>query len=302
MNKNSRREGPSLYQMKAREMFLDCHKTKISVIYRFPDNKLRFDDSITEVMYKGKLAGKCCFKYLNSDKGNTNISKVRKEHKKRLESILTNPTDDFREDWFVHLDYESLIMDKLIDFDRVPANILVTSENMTFFERNYLFKLMHQGYKVANTTDKYSPRSQWFSQWNDEWFAKYALTKHRLIDILENFSEAWIADFIESNKPRYDNLNDIYNRMKEIHRNKLINSAKNRMERDEFISQNPELRNYADFVAQAMDYNEELRTYRSVAVWNFLQGCKAENINPYNEFIRLIDVRKKRIEEEYASR
>lgn len=295
------RQQPTPHQMIARALFLECHRPLITDLYELDSNRLEFDDTITELTLHGDYVGKSCIDYLNSDYGYNKVINVRNNMKKKLENVIENPNfDDYLKGWDIHLDYESIILDKMVDLQGFPPELLQTKEVNSFFEQNYAFSLLNQGFKLAQTTDKYSPRSQWFSQWTDQWYSQYALTKHRLVDILSNFNEDWLKEFSECNQPQYKNLNEVYEVMKESHNRRRASRFNAQTYRDDFLKENPKLSNYVDFIAISMDYNEELRVMRSVSVHNFMRGCQKKKINAYDEFLRFMQVRKDRIHKEYG--
>jgi len=295
------RQQPTPHQMIARALFLECHRPLITDLYELDSRELEFDNTVTELVLHGDYVGKSCIDYLNSDYGYKKVTSVRDSMKKKLEEVIENPDiDNYLKGWDIHLDYESIILDKMVDLQGFPSELLQTKKVHNFFERSFAFSLLNQGFKLSQTTDKYSARSQWFSQWTDEWYSQYALTKFRLVDILSNFDENWLKNFAEDNKPVYKNLNEVYEVMKESHNRRRAIIENSEYYRKEYIKKNPKFKNYVEFIATSMDYNEELRVMRSCSVHNFMKGCQKKGINAYDEFLRFMQVRKERIHRQYG--
>ena len=295
------RQTPTPHQMIARALFLECHRPYINFLYSLPNNSLKFEETVTELEFNGCHVGKYLFDYINSDEGLKFILDERQKIKSELEKKLKRPDrENFLMDWNTHLNYESLIMDKMINFDIIPTHLLVTRKVLPFFEQNILFKLLNQGYKLSKTKDPYSKHSQWFSQWGDGWYSSIALTKHRLVDILWNFSEKWINDFVDANQPQYNKCSEIYEVLRYKHIERMGDKQRNDKNRNIWLKDNQDKKNYFEFVLESMDYNEELRVMRSQSVYNFMRGCQRNKLNPYDEFLRFMEVRKNNIAEEYT--
>ena len=295
------RQSPVKNQMKAREMFLECHRNKIVHDYNMPSIDLHFDDSITEVMLGEVYIGKAMRPYLSTGEGIERIEAIKEQHRSTLLQRLEYPNGDYRLGWNIHMDYESLIMDKIIDLENIPVMLLTVQSGRSFFQQQKMLKLMHQGSQLASH-EPHNPQSAWFSQWGDKWYFKNALTKYRLIDILQQFHESWVEEFAKENPPKHSTLDDVFQAMKDHHYEIHVSGINSHLEYQKILKDNPELKTYARFVLSAMEYNEELRLMRSQSVYDFIQGCIKENTEPYEEFIKVIAERKIRLDEKYGSK
>jgi len=285
-------------QLKAREMFLDAHKPLIAHIYNLPTDELKYDNTITEVMYKGECVGEVVTDFLKSKEGVERVFKFQKQYRNNLINILQNPTDNYINDWDVHMDYESIIMDKMINFNILPIESLIVLSGRTFFEQQRIFKLLHQGYQQTKN-ECYHERAQWFSQFDDKWYFKSCATRHRLIDILQQYTEQWEKKFVQQNKIEHKSLEDTYDEIKNIHRDMMVKSAAAENILSEIIKNRPEIKEYQRFVSASMEYNEELRLLRSRSVVSMIYRAKQDGKEPYGIFIDVIQTRKQRLKNEY---
>ena len=294
------RESPYGNRMKARQMFLDAHKCKIASDYSLPSSKLYFDDTVTEIVNGDKPIGQIAFDFLSSARGVKQILWIQKKHKSRLVECLDGAAD-YRAAWDAHMDYESIIMDKMIDLALLPPEVLVVPSGRTFYMQQRKFSLMHQGYQLAKK-EPYNERAQWFSQWDDKWFVRFASTKMRLIDILQQYSPKWERDFAESNSPQMENLNETMEELRECQRRTMFQGARASQTIKRFKRDNPQLRNYMEFVTASLEYNEELRLLRSRSVMNLIEGAVDDGKVPYDVFIDVLVERKERFEQQYGER
>lgn len=293
------RESPSRNQMKAREMFLECHRPKIVSDYLLPSDDLHFDDTITELVFNGEFVGVALHEALNEKEGLERILGIQEQHRSALLGVLEVDATDYRGKWETHLDYESIIMDKMLDLNAIPVDLLGVQSGRTFFHQQTMYRFMHQGYQLAKT-EPHNPRAQWFSQWDDTWFCRHGLTRFRLIDILQQYEDSMIADFAERNPPQDASVDEVYGRMQEMHRDKMCAAQKLQKSYREYMREHPERRNYARFIGASMEYNEELRLLRSVSVFDFIHGCRNAGKHPYEEFLSVLDERQERIAHEYG--
>lgn len=292
------RESPIRNQMKAREMFLECHRPKIVADYQLPSDDLRFDDTITELLLGEEFIGRSLRGHLRREDVVDRVLRIRAETLSALEERLASPSD-YVSDWEAHLDYESLVMDKMLDLEGLPAGILVVENGRSFFGQQELYALMHQGFQLSRT-DRYHSRAQWFGQWTDEWYARHAATKYRLIDILEQYEPSWVESFAARNQPVAESLDDTYELMRDVQRARIVAGAAAKEAHDAYVAEHPEDRYYVRFLNVALEYNEELRLLRSQSVFNFIRGCQGVGRSPYEEFRRVLDERRVRIKEEYS--
>jgi hypothetical protein len=293
------RESPKKNQMKAREMFLEMHRPKIVSDYRTPSGNIHFDPTITELMINDVFIGEVMAEQLHEGAEVQRISKMRASNKQRLLDAYDLPLDDYIEKWEIHLDYESLIMDKLIDLQRVPVKLLTVTSGRTFFHQQAMYSLMHQGFQQAQKEPNHE-QSQWFSQWDNRWYCKHGATRYRLIDILQQYTPEWIDDFAEMNTPKTDSLSETYGKMEKMHRTKMLCAGLSKFRLKAYSEHRPTEAHYFRFVAEAMEFNEELRLMRSKSVFDFIQGCqKAEKV-PYEEFIRILNDRQQRFVDQYG--
>jgi len=108
------RESPQANQMKARELFLEVHRPKIVSDYQLPHDDLHFDNTITELIFGGIFVGEAIFDHLNQEGTVSNLIAIKNEHRERLLKSDHLSIEGYREKWERHLDYESLIMDKMM--------------------------------------------------------------------------------------------------------------------------------------------------------------------------------------------
>jgi len=292
------RETPIKNQIKARELFLDAHKPLIAHIYCLPTDELVYDNTITELMYKQQPAGKVVTDFLKCKEGTDRVLSYQQQYKNKLYDILHNPTDDYIYNWDKHMDYESIVLDKMINFNILPINCLVLTNTRSFFEQQQVYTLLHQGYQLSKI-QKHHEKSQWFSQFNDEWYLSHTITKLRLIDLLQKYSEKWEQEYIKSNKVQYNNLDDIYKELTNIHRSILVRKATAEHNIKTIADDNPHLTEYIRFVTAATAYNEELRLLRSQSVVALIKGALNDKQTPYNVFLDVIQTRKQRLKNEY---
>lgn len=294
------RSSPTKNQMKAREMYLDCHRSKIVRDYQLQYADLHFDEDVVEVMLGDVYIGAVLFDWLHTKEGVERILKIQKEHRIALINVLEHPSFDYRVDWNVELDYESIILDKVLDLERTPAELLVVPSGRAFFLQQRMFKLMHQGFQLAKK-DIYDERSAWFSQFDDFWYFKHASTKYRMIDILQQYRPQLEHEFAAENVVEHSSLDEIFEEMRELHSQIRIAGAVAQKNITEFIARHPAERHYVTFVVAAMEYNEELRLFRSLAIFNFLKGCQQHSLNPYSEFLSVLEERKQVLEDKYKN-
>ncbi len=295
------RETPYGNRMKARQMFLDAHKPLIAHIYRLPSDDLKFDDTVTEVMLGEDYAGKVAIELLMTKEGVDRVLDFQKRYRDDLVEVLENPTQDFVADWDKHMDYEAMIMDKLLDLEILPAEALIQPSARSFYNQQRMFSLMHQGYQLT----KYEPRherAQWFKQFDDAWFFRTCATKHRLIDILQQYTPEWEARFAKENEVEESSLDGIYELMRDLHRRIMADARRARSTLDKFIKDNPHLSEYMRFVSASIEYNEELRLMRSRSVVSMIHGARLEGMEPYKVFLDVLRARKDRLQRLYGGR
>jgi hypothetical protein len=162
--------------------------------------------------------------------------------------------------------------------------------------------LMHQGYQLSETKDRYGERAQWFSQWGDDWFLSRSLTKHILLYILRNYDGSWRQSFHDANRPEYSTLEETFEAMRKVHERQRLSAAKTAQTVKEYVNKYPDMKNYVAFVGDAMEYNDELRLLRSLAVYKFIKGCEHVGKEPYAEFLDVLSVRQRQLEEKYGRR
>jgi len=223
----------------------------------------------------------------------------QKRYRDKLISVIENPTDDYVADWDTHMDYEAIIMDKILDLEKLPAEALMQPSARSFYTQQRRFTLMHQGYQQTKF-EPYHERAQWFGQFNDAWFFKSCATKHRLVDILQQYTPAWEVNFAKENEVEQASLNDTYELMRDLHRDMIIESIRAKSILEKFINDNPRLEQYMKFVSAAMEYNEELRLMRSKSVVSMIHAARADGTEPYQVFLDILIDRKNRLQKEYG--
>ncbi len=293
------RETPRGDRMKARQMFLDAHKPLIAHVYGLPSDDLKFDDTITEVMHQDRFIGDVALDFLMTEKGIKRVLRFQKEYRDKLISALENPSGDYVRDWDSHMDYEAIIMDKVLDLKRLPAQALMQPSARSFYGQQEIFALMHQGYQLSKNEPNHE-KSHWFSQFNNSWYFKSCATKHRLIDILQQHTSQWEIDFAKNNVVEQSSLDETYDLMRGLQAKIIKNSrmAKNTLEK--FVNDNPQLSEYMQFVSASIEYNEELRLMRSKSVVSLIHGARKEGIEPYQVFLNVLADRKIRLQEMYG--
>ncbi|HLD42965.1 MAG TPA: hypothetical protein VJB08_03180 [Candidatus Nanoarchaeia archaeon] len=287
--------------MKARELFLEVHRPKIVSDYQLPHDDLHFDNTITELIFGGIFVGEAIFDHLNQEGTVSNLIAIKNEHRERLLKSDHLSIEGYREKWERHLDYESLIMDKMIDLEKTPVELLCVPSGRSFFHQQRMYSLMHQGHQLAQK-DQSNERSQWFSQWDDRWFCKNGSTRFRLIDILQQYTDDWVDRFAMRNIPEETSIDDVYEKMQDLHRKKMISAYSAQKRYTAFIKKHPESKAYARFVSEAMEYNEELRLLRSQSIFDFIQGSRYYGKQPFAEFLDVLATRQKRIARLYGGK
>ena len=295
---NIARQKPTPEQRTAREMLLDCHRLKIMSDYCIPAGWIHFDPTVSELMLDDTPLPSALFSFLKSERGSSRIRALRAQSKQQLETILNDNSADYRIVWNKQLDYESLVMEKMIDLDAVPCELLTVPLGRSFFEQHRKICLMHQGYQLSQTTDKNGERAQWFSQWNDEWFLSNAMTKHRLLYILHNYDDSWQQRFHDMNKPEKDTLDKTFEAMRQVYDRQRLSGAKTMQALNDFVARYPDMKHYAIFVTDAMEYNDELRLLRSRSAYRFIRGCEGKK--GYAEFLNVLRIRQCGMEEQYG--
>jgi hypothetical protein len=293
------RETPYGNRMKARQMFLDAHKPLIEYIYCLPSDDLKFDKTVTEVMQGDIFVGDVAIDFLMTKEGVDKVLGFQEKYRNKLISVLEKPTGDYVADWNTHMDYEAIIMDKMLDLKKLPAEALTQPSAKSFYTQQRMFSLMHQGYQQIKF-EPYHERSQWFSQFNDTWFFKSCATKYRLIDILEQYTPEWETNFAKQNEVEYPSLDNIFESMKDLHRKIIRNSTRAKSTLTKFINKNPHLSNYMKFVSASIEYNEELRLMRSGSVVSMIHGARHDSIEPYQVFLDVLADRKDNLQKEYG--
>jgi len=223
-----------------------------------------------------------------------------KRYRENLISVQDNPTPDFVADWNKHMDYEAIIMDKMLDLENLPVEALMQPSARSFYTQQRIFHLMHQGYQLTKH-EPYHEQAQWFEQFNDAWFFKSCATKHRLVDILQQYTPEWEASFAKENRVEESSLDSTYKLMKEIHRRRMIDAERAQSALDRFINENPHLSEYMRFVSASIEYNEELRLMRSKSVVSLIHGARHEGIEPYQVFLDVLRDRKERLQKQYGN-
>ncbi len=293
------RETPYGNRMKARQMFLDAHKPLIAHIYCLPSDDLKFDNTVTEVMHKDDFVGDVAIEFLMTKEGVDRVLGFQKKYRNKLLTVLEKQTDDFVADWDTHMDYEAIIMDKILDLEKLPAEALMQPSARSFYTQQRMFTLMHQGYQQTKS-EPYHERAQWFEQFNDAWFFKSCATKHRLVDILQQYTPEWEVNFAEENEIEENSLDDTYELMKDLHRRTIMDSRRAKSSLVKFINENPSLSDYMRFVSASMEYNEELRLMRSKSVVSMIHGARQEGIEPYQVFLDVLKDRKNKLQKQYG--
>lgn len=182
-------------QQEAREILLEAHRPKIMAEFGLPSNDLHYDSSKTELEFEGEFVGRFLYDHLHRPEVVDALVDIRLDTKKRLLESLENPNMDHVEQWNIHQDYESLVMDKMLDLERIPPAILTVQSGETFFKRQSMYALMHQGYQLVRAGETRNERSDWFRQWNDAWYTEVGHTKKRILDILHDFGPGWVEHF-----------------------------------------------------------------------------------------------------------
>jgi hypothetical protein len=252
-------------------------------------------------MFEGRMVGEVLYDHLNQAGIVQRLVNICCLTRATLVQMLAidRTLDGYRQKWEAHLDYESLIMDKMIDLERTSPDLLMTPSGLSFFSQNRMLALMNQGYQLASR-EPYHERAQWFSQWNDEWFCRNGVTKFRLIDILQQYEDSWIADFAKNNPPIADTLDELYATMTDLQWDRISAASKSNDASRAYLAAHPERLPYVTFVAQAMEYNEDLRLLRSQSVFDFIKGCRAHGKEPYEEFLDVLKERTERIRNTYG--
>lgn len=282
------RETPQGNQIIARQLFLDCHRPIHHDLYG--TDRLQFDDSVTELLIGDELAGKVLLNFINLNA--LKICRIRAKTKKILIATIENESIPRATAFNTHLDYEALIMDKLIDFDAVPNDLLITPSGKTFYDTHEMYRLLHQGFQLARH-DLAHESSQWFSQFTDTWYFRNTCTRYRMIDLLQNYHPSMPDEFAKENIPEHDDLDSVVSAMKDIQYRVFIARPRSARAYKQFIRANPGLIDYAMFVREAMEYNEELRLLRSQSLAKFIGSC--ETGDPYGDFLDLVEQRKRRL-------
>lgn len=293
------RETPYGNRMKARQMFLDAHKPLIAHIYCLPSDNLKFDDTVTEVMLGEDYVGNVAIDFLMTKEGVDRVLDFQKRYRENLIAVHENPTPNFVADWDKHMDYESIIMDKILDLESLPAEALMQPSARSFYTQQRMFSLMHQGYQLAKY-EPYHEQAQWFEQFDDAWFFKSCATKHRLVDILQQYTPEWESNFAKENEVEKSSLDDTYELMKDLHRGIMMDARRAQSTLDRFINDNPHLSDYMRFVSASIEYNEELRLMRSKSVVLMIHGARNDGIEPYQVFLDVLTDRKDRLQREYG--
>jgi len=295
------RETPCGNQMKARQMFLDAHKPIIAYIYCLPSDDLKFDNTVTEVMHGNVYVGNAAIDFLMTKEGVDRVLSFQKRYRNKLLSVLEKPTGDYVADWDTHMDYEAIIMDKMLDLEKLPAEALMQPTARSFYIQQRMFTLMHQGYQQIKF-EPHHERAQWFGQFNDAWFFKSCATKYRLIDILKQYTPEWEVKFAKQNKVEYPSLCDTFESMRDIHRTILSDSIRAKSTLVKFINENTSLSDYMRFVSASIEYNEELRLMRSRSVVSMIHGARQDGTEPYQVFLDVLTDRKNRLQKKYGER
>lgn len=89
---------------------------------------LHFDETITELLLGHIFVGEAIFDYLNQKEAVTRMVDIKNKHRERLLNSYGPPIEEYREQWEAHLDYESLIMDKMIDLKRIPVELFMCAK------------------------------------------------------------------------------------------------------------------------------------------------------------------------------
>ena len=169
----------------------------------------------------------------------------------------------------------------------------------SFYTQQRMFTLMHQGYQQTKF-EPYHERAQWFEQFNDAWFFKSCATKHRLVDILQQYTPEWEVNFAKENKVEETSLNDTYELMRDLHRRIIVDSIRAESTLVKYINENLHLSDYMRFVSASMEYNEELRLMRSKSVVSMIHGARQKGIEPYQVFLDVLTDRKNRLQKQYG--
>jgi len=116
-------------------------------------------------------------------------------------------------------------MDKILDLESLPAEALMQPSARSFYTQQRMFSLMHQGYKLTKY-EPYHEQAQWFEQFDDAWFFKSCATKHRLVDILQQYTPEWEGNFAKENEVEESSLDGTYELMRDLHRRIMMDARR----------------------------------------------------------------------------
>lgn len=289
----------NLNQMKAREMFLEMHRPKIVHEYKLQSTNIQFDDTITNIQIDGQPIGPAIFNLLRKKENVERLIQIKNKTKKELQKSYSMPLHDYRKKWGKHLNYESLIMDKLIDLKKISTELLTVQSGRSFYNLKTAMSIMHQGHRIAKQTPTHE-KADWFRQFNDYWYARNSCTKHRLIDILQQHHIGWEQKFAETNKQTINTLEEALETLKELQIERIMFASKSKQAYQKAKKEFPELTHYLTFVSASQEYDEELRLLRSRSVYDFIKGCVQAQKNPYDEFVDILIFRQKQIQKKYG--
>lgn len=288
-------------QKEAREILLETHRPKIIAEYGLPSDDLHYDDSKTELEFEGEFVGRFLYDKLHQADVTQTLIGIRLDTRKKLLASLEDHAIDPVEQWNLHQDYESLVMDKMLDLERIPPSVLTVQSGETFFKRQAMYSLMHQGYQLVRIGETGNERSDWFRQWNDAWYTQMGHTKKRILDILHDFGPGWVESFAATNTLKYSSIDEVFEGMKDLQRMRMECSGRSMRAYASELASHPEHEHYYDFTAHAMEYNDELRLLRSRSVYRFLRACEEDKVtDAFERFLEVMGERKEKIAKEYS--
>jgi hypothetical protein len=190
-----------------------------------------------------------------------------------------------------HMDAEALMLDKAIDYSRLPDCLLAPISGRYSIEKFGMYALMHQGYQIQKEQSD-NIHSGWFSQWDDRWFLRNTISKLRVMDVVAKYNDEYARDLAARNVPISHDLDDIYEHMGDLQRFQILTSSNAHKIFSQYIKDNPKMANYATFLVKALEYNEGMRLIRSKSLYDLITGSIQEGKKPLQELQSLLAERK----------
>lgn len=299
------------YHKLARVQFIYADSLNILDNLNIADDEayLHYEEMATDILLKpGVLLKDYIF---NTWCQNTKLTEkfviLQKERRKRLiENHAKYRSQKSMQKWELedlfsqHFGYEQLAIDKYLSEEKlflelsknlppenaqkVFCNLLIPYDGKTFFEESNIIRLKYIGYLLE-------PDNPLTKEYNWDWYREKSLTKHRIYDILENYSDIIdkVASEVEVVKTIFNikTHEDIVDKIKRL---RYKQASRRELVRDHYegasiISQR--IANYLEIMKIALPYNEDVRLQRSISFDIFSRNALDSGNNPkelYREF------------------